>query len=176
MERVEALQPDVVITDIRMPHMDGIAATHQLQDRFPKVGVIALSMFDEEQLILEMLEAGAKGYLLKNATKEEIIDAIEAVHAGEIYFCRSTSPKLAQLIGDSRINPFRKKPATELNEREKEIVRLLCEEFSSKEIAARVHLTVRTVETYRMSLLEKVGARNVAGLVIYAIKHGLYKL
>jgi DNA-binding NarL/FixJ family response regulator len=173
--QVQALNPDVVITDVRMPGLDGIAVTRQLQQERPDVPVIGLSTYDEEQVIVDMLEAGARGYLLKNASKEEIFDAIQTVHKGEVYFCSSTSPRLAELIARSGYNPFRRKPTTELNEREKEIIRLICQEFSSKEIAQQLHNSVRTVESYRDRLLDKVGARNVAGLVVYAIKHGIYK-
>jgi DNA-binding NarL/FixJ family response regulator len=173
--QVQELNPDVVITDVRMPGLDGIAVTRQLQQERPDVPVIGLSTYDEEQVIVDMLEAGARGYLLKNASKEEIFDAIQTVHKGEVYFCSSTSPRLAELIARSGYNPFRRKPTTELNEREKEIIRLICQEFSSKEIAQQLHNSVRTVESYRDRLLDKVGARNVAGLVVYAIKHGIYK-
>ena len=97
-----ALRPDVVVTDIRMPGIDGIAATKQLIREFPSIGIIALSMFDEEQLIVEMLEAGAKGYLLKNAHKDEILEAIRTVYNDQTYYCDSTSAKLAQMIARSR--------------------------------------------------------------------------
>jgi DNA-binding NarL/FixJ family response regulator len=174
LEQVKELDPDVVITDVRMPGLDGIAVTRQLQQERPEVPVIGLSTYDEEQVIVDMLEAGARGYLLKNASKEEIVDAVQTVHKGEVYFCSSTSPRLAELIARSVYNPFRRKPSNELNEREKEIIRLICQEFSSKEIAQQLHNSVRTVESYRDRLLDKVGARNVAGLVVYAIKHGIY--
>ncbi|RYY98457.1 MAG: response regulator transcription factor [Chitinophagaceae bacterium] len=176
LARAEELQPDVVITDIRMPGTDGIAATRRLQELMPGVAVIALSMYDEEHLIVEMLEAGARGYLLKNAPKEEIVQAIETVFNGDVYFCRATSPRLAELIAKSSYNPFRKRSASELNEREKEIVRLICQQLSSREIAEKLHISHRTVEAYRDRLLDKIGARNVAGLVVFAIRNGIYKL
>ncbi|GAB4093293.1 response regulator [Flaviaesturariibacter terrae] len=169
------LLPDVVITDIRMPGLDGIAVTRALQREHPDLPVIGLSTYDEEQVIVDMLEAGARGYLLKNASKEEIFTAVESVYRGEVYFCSSTSPRLAELIAKSSYNPFRRRPSTELNERELEIIRLVCQEFSSKEIALQLHNSVRTVESYRDRVLAKIGARNVAGLVVYAIKHGIYK-
>jgi DNA-binding NarL/FixJ family response regulator len=176
LELVEKVKPDVVITDIRMPEMDGLAVTQILQKKYPHIAVIALTMYDEEHLIVDMLEAGAKGYLVKNASKEEIIDAIEAVRKDEIYFCRHTSPKLIGLIGQSPYNPFKKKDSDVLSAQEKRIVSLICQEYSSKEIANQLNLSVRTIESYRLSLLEKIKAKNVAGLVVYAIKHDLYKL
>ncbi|RYZ16198.1 MAG: response regulator transcription factor, partial [Chitinophagaceae bacterium] len=172
---VEFCKPDVVITDIRMPNVDGVAATRLLQHSHPDIPVIGLSTYDEEQVIVDMLEAGARGYLLKNASKEEIFTAVDMVHRGEVYFCASTSPRLAELIAKSSFNPFRRRPSAEINDREKEIIRLICQEFSSKEIALQLNNSVRTVESYRDRLLDKIGARNVAGLVVYAIKHGIYK-
>ncbi|RYY67641.1 MAG: response regulator transcription factor [Chitinophagaceae bacterium] len=172
---VELHSPDVVITDIRMPGLDGISATRVLQRNYPDLPVIGLSTYDEEQVIVDMLEAGARGYLLKNASKEEIFTAVDVVHRGDVYFCSSTSPRLAELIARSAYNPFRRRPAADISDREREIIRLICQEFSSKEIALQLHNSVRTVESYRDRLLDKIGCRNVAGLVVYAIKNGIYK-
>jgi two-component system response regulator NreC len=102
---VNKLQPDVVMTDVKMPLMDGIEATRFLLGQFPDLKIIALSMFDEENLIVDMLEAGAKGYLLKNADKQEILDAIQSVFDEKNYYCHHTSSKLASLISRSRFNP-----------------------------------------------------------------------
>lgn len=175
LEVVRGQQPDVVITDVRMPGLDGVGVTRALQKEFPALPVIGLSTFDEQQVIVDMLEAGARGYLVKNASKEEIFTAVETVFKGEVYFCAHTSPRLAELIARSSYNPFRRRPATELSDREKEIICLICQEHSSREIAEKLHNSVRTVESYRDRLLDKVGARNVAGLVVYAIKNGIYK-
>src|SRR5438067_1857059 len=95
LELIEATHPDVIMTDIKMPQMDGIEATRLLLRKYPDLKVIALSMFDEENLIVEMLEAGAKGYLLKNADKQEILDAIENVYEDKVFYCRHTSARLA---------------------------------------------------------------------------------
>ncbi|MDB5252181.1 MAG: LuxR family transcriptional regulator [Flaviaesturariibacter sp.] len=170
-----SLKPDVVITDIRMPRLDGIEATRRLQKEQPGVAVIALSMFDEEHLIVEMMEAGAKGYLLKNAQKEEIVEAIETVANDATYFCKHTSKKLIGLFGESHFNPFKKRSPNDLNEKELQILGLICDEYSSKEIASLLRMSTRTIESYRLTLLDKIGARNMAGLVIYAVKNGIYK-
>jgi DNA-binding NarL/FixJ family response regulator len=168
------LNPDVIITDIKMPVVDGIMATKQLMQELPHIGVIALSMFDEENLILDMLEAGAKGYLLKNAHKNEIIAAVEAVAKDQTYFCENTSQKLTRLLAASNINPFKKaKPL--LSENELHVMRLICEEHSNKEIAEAMHLSVRTIEGYRDRIQDKIQARNTAGIVVYAIKHKIYQ-
>ncbi len=168
------LNPDVIITDIKMPVLDGIIATKQLMKELPHIGVIALSMFDEENLIIDMLEAGAKGYLLKNAHKDEIIAAVEAVSKDQTYFCEHTSEKLTRQLAASNVNPFKKaKPL--LNENELQVMRFICEERSNKEIAEAMHLSVRTIEGYRDRIQDKIQARNTAGIVVYAIKHKIYQ-
>jgi DNA-binding NarL/FixJ family response regulator len=168
------LKPDVIVTDIKMPVVDGIMATRQLAEELPHIGVIALSMFDEENLIVDMLEAGAKGYLLKNAHKNEIIAAVEAVAKDHTYFCEHTSPKLTRLLAASKVNPYKKvKPM--FNENELSVMRYICEELSNKEIAELMHLSVRTIEGYRDRIQDKIEARNTAGIVVYAIKHKIYR-
>ena len=170
-----SLHPDVVITDIKMPKMDGIEATKYLVEHHPDVGVIGLSMFDEEDLIIDMLEAGAKGYLLKNADKHEVIEAIRTVYQQEPYYCKHTSGKLAQMIAKSKFNPYKKTKKIEFSEREVEIIQLICQELTNKEIADKLFLSIRTVEGYRLKIQEKMNVKNSIGLVIYAIKNGLYK-
>jgi len=176
IEITERLVPDIVLTDIRMPVIDGIEATRHITQKFPQVGVIALSMFDDENLIVDMLEAGAKGYLLKNAHKYEVIAAIKAVHNQESYFCNHTSMKLAKMIGRSRFNLSRDTMRSEFSEKEKEVIQLICEEYSNKEISLKLHLSIRTIEGYREKILEKMKVKNSAGIVVYAIKHGIYRL
>lgn len=172
----EELKPDVIITDIKMPLMDGIMATKRIMAKFPDMGIIALSMFDEEDLIVDMLEAGGKGYLLKNAHKDEIIAAVNAVFAGDTYYCKSTTKRLSQMIANSTYNPFNKIPKIEFSEKEIIIIKMICQEFQNKEIADRMGLSKRTVEGYREKILEKVHAKNTAGIVIYAIKNKIYEI
>jgi DNA-binding NarL/FixJ family response regulator len=174
IQQVKQLRPDVVITDIKMPKLDGIEATRQLTKEFPAIGIIALSMFDEENLIVDMLEAGAKGYLLKNAHKDEIIDAIRTVAADQTYYCGSTSVKLAQLIAKSNFNPHRKTLRPELSDKEIEVIRCICQQMSNKEIANKLNLSVRTIEGYRDKIQEKIKVKNMAGIVVYAIKNNIY--
>ncbi len=175
LELVDRENPDLVITDIKMPGMDGIEATRKIREKWPLMGVIALSMFNEDELILEMLEAGANGYLLKNADKVEIIEAIEAVVAGDPYYCRSTNSKLAKLIANSRFHPFHRKKAVEYSEKEIEIIRFICQEMTNKEIAEKLFLSIRTVEGHRLRILDKMGVKNSIGLVIYAIQHNIFQ-
>ena len=170
------LSPDVIITDIKMPRLDGIEATRKLCAEFPHIGIIALSMFDEEGLIIDMLEAGAKGYLLKNTHKDDIVNAIHAVYKDQTYYCTHTSAKLAQMIAKSSFNPHKRPARPEFNDREISIIQLICQELSNKEIASELHLSVRTIEGYREKIQEKIKARNAAGIVVYAIRNNIYKV
>ncbi len=171
---IEKAKPDVVITDIKMPVMDGVEATKKIKAQYPEIGVIALSMFDDEQLIIEMLEAGAQGYLLKNSDKQEIADAIASVAAGDTYYCKFTSAKLAKLIATTHSTSQKKKKEAEFNEKEIEIIKLICKEYTNKQIGIALFLSPRTVEGYRMKILEKMDAKNTVGIVIEAIRLGIY--
>jgi len=173
VELTEQQNPDVIITDIKMPVMDGIQASKLILKKHPDTKIIALSMFDEETLIVDMLEAGAKGYLLKNADKQEILDAIEMVYEDKTYYCHHTSAKLTNMIVKSNFNPYKKKEPVNFNDREIEIIKLICQQNSSKEISDKLYLSSRTVEGYRTKILEKMNARNTVGVVVYALKHNL---
>jgi len=175
IELVKSQEPDIVISDVKMPVMDGAAATRHLVEHYPHVGIIALTMFDEEDLIIDMLEAGARGYLLKNADKNEIIEAIKSVYQQQPYYCRHTSNKLAQMVAKSKFNPYKQKQKPEFNEREIDIVSDICNGLTSKQIAEKIFLSVRTVEGLRLKIMEKMEVKNTAGIIIYAIKNNLYK-
>jgi DNA-binding NarL/FixJ family response regulator len=173
---VSSLMPDVVITDIKMPKLDGIRACKLIRQNYSYMKVIALSMFNEDSLIVDMLEAGATGYLLKNTNRDEFAMAVKTVHEGNSYYSHATSQKLTRLIADSKFNPYRHKPVPKFSAKEKEIIRLICEQLTSKEIAAKLELSIRTVESHREKIQEKVGARNSVGIVIYAIKHDMVEV
>ncbi|HYE54871.1 MAG TPA: response regulator transcription factor [Chitinophagaceae bacterium] len=173
LELVATTQPDVVMTDVKMPGMDGIEATKLLLQQNSDLKIIALSMFDEENLIVDMLEAGAKGYLLKNADKQEILDAVNQVYEDKTYYCRHTSAKLASLIVKSKFNPHKKAEPVSFSDREKEIVKMICQQCTTQEIGERLFLSKRTVEGYRTRILEKMNVKNTAGVVIFALRHHL---
>ncbi len=168
-------EPDVILMDIVMPVRDGIAATAYLAEHCPAISVIALSMFNEDNLIVDMLEAGAKGYLLKNADKKEILEAIRSVYRQVPYYCRSTSAKLAQLIARSRYDPYKKTDLIKFTDKEIQIMKLVCEELTNKQIGAKLFISDRTVEGIRLRLQEKLNVKSTTGIVIYAIKQGIYK-
>jgi DNA-binding NarL/FixJ family response regulator len=173
LEKIGHLQPDIVLTDIRMPCLDGIMVCKLIREKYPKVKVIALSMFNERNIIIEMLSAGAKGYLLKNTTKDELLTAILSVYNGGIYYCPETSAHLVSEVADHEIhkNAVREK----LTAREIEIIDLICKGYHNKEIASILKLSKRTIENYREKIMEKLELRSSIELVVYAISNGIYK-
>lgn len=176
MEMIPGIQPDIVITDLRMPVMDGVAAIGMISREYPGIKTIALSTFDSEHLIVEALEAGAVGYIIKNAQKGEITDAIRTVYEGHPYYCKSTSLRLVKMISNSNFNPYNIRETQIFTEKDKEIIKLICEEKSNKEIGEALFMSSRTVEGIRSRILEKMKVRTAAGIAIYAIKNSLYKL
>ncbi|WP_295794735.1 response regulator transcription factor [Mucilaginibacter sp.] len=167
------IKPDVILMDIKMPEMDGIQTTTAIKQKYRDVKVLALSMFNEDKYIVDMMKAGASGYLLKNAEPEEIIEAISTVFYKDYYFNEHLSITLIkQLAGNNNSNNPSQSLA-DFNEREIEVLRLVCQECSNQEIADKICLSVRTVEGYRARLFEKTRSKNLVGLVIFAIKTGI---
>lgn len=170
------LLPDIIITGIKMPELNGIEATTILTKKFPGINIIALSAFDDDNHIIDMLEAGAKGYLLKSAPKKEIIKAIKTVFKNKTYYCKSTTAKLLEMTGQNRFNPYREIKKPEFSKREIDIITMICQGVYNKEIASALCLSTRTIEGYREKIYEKIDAKKTAGIVKYAIKNGIYKI
>jgi DNA-binding NarL/FixJ family response regulator len=165
--------PDVILMDIKMPEMDGIQTTAFVKQKYKHIKVLALSMFNEDKYIVDMMKAGASGYLLKNAEPEEIIEAISTVYHKDYYFNEHLSITLIkQLAGNNQPGNVAQSLA-DFNEREIEVLRLVCQEYSNQEIADKICLSIRTVEGYRARLFEKTRSKNLVGLVIFAIKTGI---
>ncbi len=173
---IETTSPDIAFVDIKMPEMDGIEACKKIKASGITTKVIALSMFNDDYLIVEILEAGALGYLLKNTDKHEVLAAAKAVNMGDNYYCDSTSNKLAKLIAANRYQPDKPTKQLKLSIRETEVLTMLCNQLTNKEIAEKLNISFRTVETYRLSLLEKTNSKNVIGLVVYAIRNGYHSI
>jgi DNA-binding NarL/FixJ family response regulator len=176
IELCNKLQTDIVLTDLRMPNFDGIEAIKELSSYIPKIPCIALSTFDSDQLIVTALEAGASGYIIKNSQKGEIIDAIKTVMSGQPYYCQSSSQRLVNLIKKSHYNPYTNKSINSFTEKELSIIKLICEEKSSKEIGEILFMSGRTVEGIRAKILEKMSVKTAAGVAIYAIKNNLFSI
>lgn len=167
---------DLILLDINMPVRDGIETTKKAFSSHKGIKIIALSMYDEEEYIVRILDAGAKGYILKNCSSQELIKAIETVNSGSNYFSPEVSDKLLNSFtkeGKNNLNYPNEK--NDLTTREKEILKLIAEEFTNQEIANKLFISNRTVDTHRRNLLQKLEAKNTAGLVKHAFRLGLTK-
>lgn len=162
---------DVILMDIDMGATSGIETTRKVKSLYPDIKVIGITMHDEQQRIVAMLQAGASGYLLKNAGPEQLVAAVRTVVDGRTYFSPEVSATLLQVFTQVQ------RPADHhghaLTQRETEVLRLIAQEFSNHEIADKLFISVRTVDTHRRNILEKIQARNTAGMVKYAIEHQL---
>jgi DNA-binding NarL/FixJ family response regulator len=167
VEMVAAYHPEVVVTDIQMPGMNGIEACRQIKARFKNTRVIAFSMFSDTDCIMRMLQAGADGYLVKTSPHEEMIEAIQTVAGQQPYYCSSISEKVYGTLLNS--NQQKEIPALCFGEQEINVMKQICHQKSSKEIASALNLSTRTVENYKRNIQHKIGARNVVGIVLYAI-------
>ncbi len=159
---------DVVLMDISMPSMDGITATKQIVDNFPKVNVIILTMHHEISIIQEALKAGALGYLLKTTSKNELSESIIQVANNGTYFSSDISEKIMNQLIKGKIESNN---SIKLTKRETEILKLISEEFSNHEIAEKLFISQRTVDTHRRNLIQKLQVKNTAGLVRFAFKN-----
>ena len=166
------LRPDVVLMDLSMPELNGADATRAILERDPKCRVIVLSMYSEREYVRRALKAGAAGYVVKRSAAKEVVDAIRAVHAGQRYL----SPRVADVVLDDYTGEERDDPLARLSAREREVLQLLAEGHTGAQIAQRLSLSQKTVETYRARLVEKLGIRDVAGLVRFAIQRGIVSL
>ena len=164
-------QPDVIVMDLSMPELNGADATRAILQRDPRCRVIVLSMYAEREYVRRALKAGAAGYVVKRSAAKELVEAIRAVHAGQRYL----SPRVADVVIDDYAEE-RDDPLSRLSAREREVLQLLAEGRTGAEIAQRLSLSQKTVETYRARLVEKLGIRDVAGLVRFAIQRGLVSL
>ena len=175
IHKARETNPDVVLMDITLPGLNGIEATRALRKEIPTAKVLALTMHDNREYILEIIRAGAKGYVLKDTSPSELIQAIVAVYKGDSFF----SPRISRIVVDElKASPQRKKPAliSGLTLREEEVLRLIAEGHRNKEIAKRLSISVRTVETHREQIMRKLDIHNAAGLTKYAIAKGIVKL
>ena len=169
LESEEAMSADVVFMDIAMPIISGDKATALALERNPDLKIICLSMFGEEKYYSSMMEAGAKGFLLKDSSIEEVFAAIKAVMNNEEYICHEVMQALS--------GAMRRNEDTEvLSEREMDVLLGICRGLSTQEIADELFLSKRTVDTHRANILEKTGSKNTASLVVYAIKNNLVEV
>lgn len=169
---LEQCTPDIIFMDIDMPETDGIEACGQVLKMYPGTNIIALSMYGEEDYYTRMIEAGAKGFVLKNSGIDDVEASIKNVMAGKNYFSQEILSGLLNSI--NRKNQPQKN--TDLSERETEVLYQICKGLSNQEIADELHISKRTVDKHRENILSKSGTKNTAGLVMYAIKNGVVEV
>ena len=179
LEKLSAMPdpPHIALMDMEMPGMDGIELNGILRKKYPAIKVIVLSVHSSERLIVRMIEAGASGYLIKNCDREELIKAINTVSTNGFYLNEQVLKAMQQTAGQRKtlIKKVNNIPV-DLSEREKEVLVLICKEYSNPQIAEQLFISVRTVDGHRNNLLAKTGCANTAGLVVFAIKNHIVDL
>jgi DNA-binding NarL/FixJ family response regulator len=174
VEKVLTLKPDVVILDIGMPNLNGLEATRQILKTNPRIKVLVLTLHDSDQVVQEVLNAGARGFLLKTDAARDLVAAVEALRRGKTYF----TPKVAAMVLDGYLRRENGtapgQPArSRLTAREREVVQLLAEGKSSKEVAVVLGLSVKTAETHRSNIMRKLELHSVSDLVLYAVRNNI---
>jgi len=165
---IDNMHIDLVITDISMPEMNGIALTKHIKEKYPHIKVLVLSMHNEKSIITQIMQSEADGYVLKNCRKQELLQSIRTVLDNGTYYCKEVANLIREnyktIIGQEKI---------QLTTREKEILQLIIQEYSSQEIAEKLHISKRTVDTHRINIMEKTNSRTLVGLIKFSIQHGI---
>lgn len=174
IESVKHNKPDVILMDLEMPEMNGLKATEIIKADYPEIKIIALSMYDEEKFVVRMVELGASGYLIKNADKNEVEEAIDAVMKNDFHVNQYTTMAMVKAYRNKNRQIASFEQNIQLTNREKQVLMHICDEMTNQEIADKLHLSIRTIDGFRNSLLRKTESKNTVGLVMYAIKNGLY--
>lgn len=174
VEKALQLKPDVVILDIGMPNLNGLEATRQILKANPQIRILILTLHDSEQVIRDILDAGARGFLSKSDAARDLIAAVEALRRGKIYF----TPKVGTMVLEGYLHrdtavPLEPQTRTRLTPREREIVQLLAEGKSSKEVAVALGLSVKTAETHRSNIMRKLDLHSISALVLYAVQNNI---
>lgn len=179
LDLLDGVTPDIIILDILMPVMNGIVAAEKIQKIDPDINIIALSMLDDEYALVDILEAGSRGYLVKNADGKQVLEAVETVGNGYPYYSSSKiSATLERKIYNSTFNPYRNrtKHRVHFTDQEIRIIKQICKGLTSKEIADLLNIKHRTVDWHRENILEKLNVKQPIGVVIYALRHGIITL
>jgi len=176
MKILESVSPDVILMDIKMPVMNGMEATRLVHNKYPDIKILVVTMYEDEEFIIHLMENGANGYLLKNAGPDELVRSIYAVFENGYYFNDMINKELLKkIVLLNNLEPIFNRDI-ELTESEKEALKLICEEKTTGEFAKENKLNPGSEENIRQQLMEKTGVRNTAGLVMYAVKNGLVNM
>jgi two-component system, NarL family, response regulator NreC len=174
IRQAEALKPDVILMDLSMPHgKDGMTATEEIKQLHPDIAILVLTMHDDEQYLFRAIQAGASGYVLKSAPHDELLSAIRSVAAGNAYLTPTATKRLMGQYLDKMKNGEEADSFESLSEREKEVLAWTAKGYSNKEIAENLIISVKTVETHKSNLMEKLGLKTRPDLIKYAMKKGL---
>lgn len=173
LRAVQKHHPDLVLLDLSMPRLHGLEAIHEIKQRHPQTKIVVLTMHDTEEYVLAALQRGAEGYVLKDNTESELMLAINAALAGKIYLSPEVSGTIVSSYLEGKKNPTHASRWETLTHREREILKLIAESYKNKEIAACLHMSVKTVETHRMHLMKKLDLHSAAALTAYASEKGL---
>tara|TARA_R110002049_G_scaffold125972_4_gene281613 strand:- start:82 stop:750 length:669 start_codon:yes stop_codon:yes gene_type:complete len=173
--KIAELKPDLVITDLNMPVMDGLELIKELKKNHAEIKIIVLSMVDEAQYIKQVLKLGANGYLLKNSGSEDVKKAVDTVMENQTFYSSEVSSiVMNQLVGgEKQKNTNRFSSQFTLTKREKEILSLIVQEFNNGEIAEKLFISIRTVDAHKRNMIEKTGSKNIAGLLVWALKNNV---
>lgn len=176
IQKVESLDPDIVIMDITMPRMSGLEATRSIKERFPNTRILVLTMHDSQDLFFQLLSVGASGYVLKEATPSELVGALHTVFDGGIYVSPSIGKKLATDYLERVQAGEETRSFGQLSKREREVLRLIAEGLANKEIADRLYVSANTVQTHRLHIMRKLDLHSKAELMKYAMRKGIISL
>jgi len=172
----EGSRPELMLMDINMPVKDGYETSSWIKENHPEIKVLALSMLDDENAIIRMIKNGARGYILKESEPSELRSAINAVLQKGFYYSEMVTGRLVHSISGTDVDNNGSQQVIQLSDREIEFLKFACSEMTYKEIAAQMHLSPRTIDGYRDALFLKLDIKTRTGLVIYAIKNGIYKI
>ena len=173
VDSAAAVSPDVAVIDIGMPNLNGIEAARRITEKRPETAVVILSMHADESYVLRALNSGARGYLLKDSPEDDLINAIRAVHKGKAFF----SPEISRMLAEDYMRQMRQRGVEDsyelLTPREREVLQMLGEGNSNKEVATKLNLSLHTVETHRGNVLEKLNLHSTAEMILYAVRKGI---
>jgi DNA-binding NarL/FixJ family response regulator len=173
LDGLQQSKPDVILLDLEMPVLSGKETLEAIRNNNSEVRILILTMHQNNAFIIQMMELGANGYLIKDTEPEEVVEAIRRVHSNGFYFSERVSLAMLNGISHPAMKSAENIPSHGLSERELDVLRLICKEHTTTEIGEALFLSAKTIEGYRKVLMEKIGARNMAGMVLFAVRHRL---